>query len=152
MHERQWNELGEAACYFLQRTCAHNVLGPTKRVFNRAKHDGDVGLQASFVRNLMTVQPFFGVDLVGANDVANVVVQNFCCGSWQRCKASFLQTSDVAKQRFAQALCAFGYFKRGESVHVHVGNSIFHCTRDVYVIVTVEVGVNTTLQRYFGCT
>ena len=101
MHERQRNEFREASCDFLQRTGAHNVLCPTERVFNRAKHDGDVGLQAGFVCNLVTVQPFLGVDLVGANDVANVVVQNFCRSSWQRCKAGFLQASDVAKQRFA---------------------------------------------------
>ena len=101
MHERQWNELGESTRYFLQRTRAHNVLCPTKRVLNRAKHDGDVRLQAGFVCDLVTVQPFLGVDFVGANDVANIVVQNFCCSSWQRSEASFLQTSDVAKQRFA---------------------------------------------------
>ena len=152
MHEWQWNELGESTRYFLQRARSHNVLCPTERVLNRAKHDGDVGLQACFVSNLVTVQPLFGVDLVGANDVANVVVQNFCCCSWQRCKAGFLQTRDVTESRCAQARCAFSYFKCGKAVHVHVGNCIFHSTRDVYVIVAVEVWVNATLQRYFGCT
>ena len=37
-------------------------------------------------------------------------------------------------------------------MHVHVGNSIFHCTRDIDVVVAVEVGVNAALQGYFGCT
>ncbi|CAB5031382.1 unannotated protein [freshwater metagenome] len=34
-------------------------------------------------------------------------------------------------------------------MHMHFWNSVFHCTRDIDVVVAIEIGVNTTLQGDF---
>ena len=36
-------------------------------------------------------------------------------------------------------------------MHMHFWNSVFHCTRDVDVIVAIEIGVDATLQSDFSC-
>ena len=35
-------------------------------------------------------------------------------------------------------------------MHVHFWNCVFYCTRDIDVVVAIEIGVNTALQGDFG--
>ena len=35
-------------------------------------------------------------------------------------------------------------------MHMHLWNSVFYCTRDIDVVVAIEIGVNTALQGDFG--
>ena len=42
VHERQWNELGETAGFFLQIARDHDVSRPRLWVFDTAVHDRDV--------------------------------------------------------------------------------------------------------------
>ena len=79
MHKWKPNELGKAACFFLQVAGGHHVFGPTVGVFHAAKHDGDVGTKTNTVCHTMTFEPLFGVYFVGAQDGANFVVEYFGC-------------------------------------------------------------------------
>ena len=83
VHEGQRHELGEAARLALQGTGAHDVPRPAARLLDRAEHDGDVRAQADRVRGAVGVEPLLGVDLVGAQDGADLVVEDLGRGARQ---------------------------------------------------------------------
>ncbi len=87
VHEGQRHELGEAARLALQGPGAHHVAGPAHRVLDRAEHDGDVGAQADAVRRAVRLEPLLGVDLVGADDGAHLVVEDLGRRARQRLQA-----------------------------------------------------------------
>ena len=98
----------------------------------------------------MRIEPFLGIDLVGAQDGPNVVVEDLSCGAGQRCEPCLLEPSEVGDQIFIEPLGAFGDFECREAMHMHVRYRVLHRLGDVDVVVAVEVRVDAALQGYFS--
>ena len=98
----------------------------------------------------VTVKPFGGCDLVGAQLGSNGVVEDFCCGAGQRRQAGFFQAAEICHEVFSEAFRSLGDFKSGEPVHVNRGGGATDGMGDIDVVVAVEVGVNSPLQRDLG--
>ena len=109
VHKRQANELGKPTRHLLQGTGTQHVTRPTLGVLDAAKHDRDIRTQAHFVRRRMTVEPFVSGDLVGAQNGADIVVENLSGGSRQRRQPRLLQPQQVGREVLTQTLGAFGH-------------------------------------------
>ena len=117
-----------------------------------AVHDGDVGAQADGVGGAVGVEPFLGVDLVGAEQGPHVVVEDLGRGAGKGGEAGVHEASQVVGEGFAEALGAFGDLERGEAVDVDAGGGFLHGSGDVDVVVAVEVGVDAALEADLGGT
>ena len=104
VHERQRHELGEAAGLLLQRAGAHEVAGDVHRPLDVPEHDRDVRAQADRVRGAVRLEPLLGVDLVGADDRADLVVEDLGRGAGQRREPGLLQPASG----IARAACRAG--------------------------------------------
>ena len=69
---------------------AHEVAGDVHRPLDVAEHDRDVRAQADRVRGAVRFEPLLGVDLVGADDRADLVVEDLGRGAGQRGEPGFL--------------------------------------------------------------
>ena len=104
----------------------------------------------TLVRGAVRVEPLVGVDLVGADDRAHLVVEDLGRGAGQRREPGGLQPHQVLGERHLEPARAFGDFERGEAVDVDVGRDCLHRARDVDVVVAVEVGMDAALQAHLG--
>ena len=98
----------------------------------------------------MGLEPLLGVDLVGAEDGPDLVVEDLGGGAGQRAQAGVLEPAQVVGQRLAEALGALGDLERGEAVDVDVGRGLLHRPGDVDVVVAVEARVDAALQADLG--
>ena len=62
------------------------------------EHDRDVRAQADAVRRLVHLEPLTGRDLVGTDDRAHLVVEDFSGGAGQRTEARFFQFGEEIGQ------------------------------------------------------
>ena len=85
VHERQADELGEAAGLLLQVAGDDEVPGPRPGLLDRAEHDRDVAAQPDRVGGAVGLEPLLGVDLVGAQDGPDLVVEDLGRGAGQAC-------------------------------------------------------------------
>ena len=67
------------------------------------------------------VEPLVGVDLVGAELGADLVVEDLGRGAGQGLQADVDEPPQVDRQRLAQAAGALGDLERGEAVDVDLG-------------------------------
>src|SRR5918998_2824428 len=74
--ERQRDELGEAASLGLYIAQDEEVSGPVYRAFHVPEHDRRRGAQAQRVRYAHDLRPLGGVHLVGADDLAYLVLED----------------------------------------------------------------------------
>src|SRR2546429_9635396 len=81
VHERKWDELGEAARAYLQCTHAQQMACPVLITLDVPEHDGRGGLEAHAMGGLDRVQPGLRVELVRTDDAADLVVENFRGGA-----------------------------------------------------------------------
>ncbi len=100
----------------------------------------------------MRLEPLFGVDLVGADDRADFVVEDLGRGSGQRGEPERLRLGEILRERYPVPAGALGDLERGEAVHVDVGCDALHEPDHVEVVVAVEVGVDPTLEADLGGT
>ncbi len=98
----------------------------------------------------MRFEPLLGVDLVGAQDRSDLVVEDLRRGARQRGQAGILEPTQVGLEVLAEPLRALGHLERGEAVDVHVGHRRLHRTGHVDVVVAVEVRVDAALQGDLG--
>ena len=98
----------------------------------------------------MGVEPLLGVDLVRAQDLADLVVEDLRSGAGERPEPGVHHAAQVVGERLAVALRALGDLERGEAVHVDVGRRLLHGSGDVEVVLAVEVGVDASLQAHLG--
>ena len=155
VHERKADELGEPDGadrhrLLLQVAGAHDVAGPVDRLLDGTEHHRHVGVQADPVRHPVRLEPLLGVDLVGAQDRPDLVVEDLRRGAGQRRQPDVLQPAHVRLEVFAEPLGAFGHLEGGEPVDVHVGHRVLHGPGDVDVVVAVEVRVDAALQGDLG--
>ena len=98
----------------------------------------------------MRLEPLLGVDLVGAQHRADLVVEDLGRGAGQGAQPGVHQPPEVVGERLAEALGALGDLERGEAVDVDVGRGVLHRPGDVDVVVAVEVRVDAALQAHLG--
>ena len=106
--------------------------------------------QPDLVGGAVGLEPLLGVDLVGAEDRPDLVVEDLGRGARQRAQPGVHQAAEVVGQRLAEALGALGDLERGEAVDVDVGRRLLHGPGDVDVVVAVEVRVDAALQADLG--
>ena len=152
VHERQRHELGEPAGLLLQRHACARCDGPTERGCSI-----EPNMMVTFERRpdpmggAVGIEPLLGVDLVGAQDRADLVVEDLGGGARQRAQTGVLQpragTSSSGSPRRRAPSVTSSAVKR---VHVDVGHRFLHRPGDVDVVVAVEVGVDAALQAHLG--
>ena len=91
-----------------------------------------------------------GVDLVGAQHGADLVVEDLCGGAGQRAEAGVLEPGQVRRQRLAQPLGALGHLESREAVDVDAGHGGLHRPHHVDVEVAVEGRVDAALEAHLG--
>ena len=94
----QGHEFGEAAGSGLQVAHPDQVPRPVLRPFCMAVHDGGRGPEPHAVGGLHHLQPLGGVDLVRANDGADLIVENFRRSARQGAEAGRLKPLQVGRQ------------------------------------------------------
>ena len=124
VHERQRHEFGDAAGFGLQVAQNKQMPRPGNRALDMAVHNGRSRAQPLVVGGLDGRHPFRGVDLVGADDGANFVVQNFRRRARQRAKAGLFQTGQQRIEADAKGGRALGDFQRGKGMDVHARNRL----------------------------
>ena len=102
------------------------------------------------MRDAVRFEPLLGVDLVGTDDRADLVVEDLRRGARQRREAGFLRQRQVLAEVHAEPAGAFGHLERGEPVDVDVRRDGLHGPGDVQVVVAVEVRVDAALQAHLG--
>ena len=107
-------------------------------------------LQPDRVGGPMGLEPLLGVDLVGAEDGPDLVVEDLGRGAGQRAQPGVAEAGQVGGERLVEALGALGDLERGEAVDVHVGHRVLHRPGDVDVVVAVEARVDAALQADLG--
>jgi len=89
----------------------------------------------------MDFEPLIGVDLVGTQDLANVVIEDLGGRSGQRLEAGLLETSEVRDQVLLGAARAFKDFECAKGMDVDSRRTGADRGDDVDVIVAVEFRV-----------
>ena len=107
-------------------------------------------LQAHRVRRLHHLEPFGGVDLVGAQDGAHLVVQDLGRRARQAGEPRIAQAREVVVERQAQRVGAGADLQRREGVHVHVGRRRLHRLDDGEIGVAGVAGLDAALQAHLG--
>ena len=76
VHIAQRHKFGDAACTRLQGAQALQMPGPVDGLLHMSKHDGGRRAQTHLVSGSDHFQPFVRTQLVRADDVANLVIQD----------------------------------------------------------------------------
>ena len=148
--ERQGDELGEPARLLLERPRAHHVARPVHRPFDGAEHDRDVRPQSERVCRAVGLQPLLRIDLVAADHLADLVVEDLGRRAGQGLEPDIHQAAEVVGQRLAQPARPLGDLQSREPVDVDTGCRFLHGPADVDVVVAVEAGVDAALQADLG--
>ena len=98
------------------------------------------------------LEPLLGVDLVGADDGAHLVVEDLRRRARERLQSGLAQPGQVVGQGHARAPGSLGHLQCGEAVDVDVRRPGAHGVEHVEVVVAVEVGVDAALQAHLGRT
>ena len=107
-------------------------------------------LETHGVRRLHHLEPLRGIDLVGAQDGAHLVVEDFRGRAGQAGKTGILQPREVVAQRQAQRVGAVPDLERREGVHVHVGRGGFHGGDDAEIGLARIARPDAALQADLG--
>src|SRR6266511_5208772 len=87
VHERQRDELREAAASTLLLTRVYQVARPVSWPGDVTEHHGHVRAQSDTVRGVVDLEPLGGRDLVGTDDAAHLVVEDLGGGPGERAEA-----------------------------------------------------------------
>ncbi len=104
----------------------------------------------TLVRSFDDREPLRGVQLVGAQDGANVVVENFGGGARQRAETGVAQPLQITRQRLADAVRAVPNLERREGVDMHARHGIFHRAQQREIGRAVERRMDAALHADFG--
>ena len=146
VHERQRDELREAAARLLLLAHAEQVPRPVHRAVDVAEHDRVVRAEAQPVRRVVHLEPLVGRHLVGADDTSYLVVQHLRRRPRQRGEALVAQQLQVVGERQAERRRALPDLERRERVDVDAGHRVLDRPHDREVVVAVERRVNTALE------
>src|SRR5674476_313345 len=146
MDKGEGHELGEPARLPLERPGPGEMAGPRTGVFDGTEHDGHVRPQSHTVGGPVSVEPLLGVDLVGAEDGPDFVVENLGCGAGKGLEAGIAQSREIGGQRDTVAPGSFSYFQSGEAVNVDRLGRLSDGFDYLEVVVAVEFRVDAPLK------
>ena len=110
--EGQRHELGESAGALLQVAQRKQVDGPVPVHIDVAEHDRRGGAQSDLMRGFDDLKPLPRVELVRAENLADVVDQNLGSGTRKAAETFRAQQRQVFAQRHAQGAGAVPHFQR----------------------------------------
>ena len=145
-HERQRHELGEATRFALQIADAVQVARHVDGALDVAEHDRRRRADADGVRGAHHLEPLLGVDLVGAEDGAHLVVEDLGGGARHAAEPGLFQLTQVVGERPLHRRGALPDLERRERVHVDLGLRGLHGAQDVEVPLAGEARVDAALQ------
>src|SRR5688572_12171651 len=100
------------------------MAGPVPRTFDRAEHDGRVRPQSERVCDAMYLTPLPGIDLVRADDGADLVVQDLGRGTRKRREPRLLQLGQEVLDGDVRSFRSLPDLECGEGMYVHVGDRL----------------------------
>src|SRR6266851_1210429 len=121
-HERQRHELGEPAGLRLQCADAHEVAGPVLVTVGMPVHDRDSAPEPDRVCGFHDFEPLGGLDLVGADHRADLVVEDLGCGAGERAEPRRLQLAQEVGDSAPEGLRTLPDLERRERVDVDARN------------------------------
>ena len=128
----------------------HQVPGPRAGPLHGAEHDGDVRPQPDAVGGPVGLEPLLGVDLVGTEHGADLVVEDLRRGAGQRRQPRLFQSPQVVDEGLAQAPRPLGHLQRGEPVDVDPLRRLSDGPDHLEVVVAVEARVDAALEAHLG--
>ena len=150
MHKRQRDELGEATGLLLQLANAQKVSRPMLVVLDMAEHDGCGAAQAAAMGGTHHVEPASGVDLVGAEHGAHLIIEDFRRRARKRAQPRGLQRAQKRLEREPKGRGALMHFEGGEGVHVDAGRGAFHRLANLNVCGSAVTRMNAALHAHFA--
>ena len=150
VHERQRHELGEAAARALLLTRTQKMARPVARALHVTEHHRHVRAETHPVRDVVDAEPLFGRDLVRADDLPHLVVENLGRGPGQRAEPRLSQLREVVLECYLERRRPLPDLERRERVHVQAGNSVFDRPDDGEVVVAGERGMDPALEAHLG--
>ena len=118
------------------------------RSLDGTKHDGDVGIESDRVRRSVHVKPLTRRQLVGTDDLSNLVVQNLRSSSRQSSQPGRFQRQQVRLEVHVRAPGALKYFKCAKGMYMHLGHRVVDRFHHIDVVVTIKFGMDSTLQTH----
>src|SRR5271166_6045557 len=92
-----------------------------------AEHDRSGCPDAKTMCRLDHLKPLRGIDLIGANDGADLIVQDLGSGTRQRSETRFLQAREKCAYGDSKCRCALPDFQRRERMNMHPRTDFFDC-------------------------
>ena len=102
------------------------------------------------MRRLHDLEPLPGVDLVGADDGAHLIVEYFGGGAGQAAQPGGLQIGEELRQRDAQRRGAVPHFERRKGMDMHVRRRRFHGAANIEIGLAAVIGVDAALHADLG--
>ena len=115
-----------------------------------AVHDRDCAAQLGGVRGFHDFEPLAGLDLVGADHRADLVVEDLGRSAGQRAQSGRLQLAQEIGERAAESLGALPDLERREGVDVDVGHRFLDRAADRKIGGAGIFRVNPALHTDFG--
>ena len=147
--EGERHELGEAAGPFLQVAQPEQVPGPVPGAFDVAVHDRRRCPIADAVGGFHDLEPLVGVQLVGADDRADLVVQDLGGGPREGAESGVPEPEQVVAKRHVERRRALPDLERRKGVDVDLGHRFLHRAADAQVGLAGVVGVDAALHADF---
>ncbi len=129
-HEGQRHEFGEAAGARLQCADAQQMPRPVLVAVDMTVHDRDRAAQPDAMRRLHDLEPLPGLDLVGADHGADLVVEDLGRGAGQGAEPGLLQLAQKVRDRAAEGLGALPDLERREGVDMNAGHRLLDGAAD----------------------
>src|ERR1700722_901203 len=148
--EAQGDEFGEASGLVLDVAQQQHLANPVVRSFSMAVHHRGGGADAGAVRGADDLDPLRGRQLVGGEDVANLVVENFGGGARKRAQTVVAQHGEILGERHAGEFDAVDDLHGRESVDVHARNGALHGAENVAIIKRRQAVRQTALNADLG--
>ena len=115
-----------------------------------AEHDRRRRAHADGVRSAHHLEPLLGIDLVGAEDGAYLVVEDLGGGAGHAAEPGLLQLAQVVGQSPLHRRRALPDLERRKRVHVDLGLRGLHGAQYVEVPLAGEARVDAALQAHLG--
>ena len=125
------------------------MTGPVYRFVHMAEHDCRGRSDSEAVRRFHDLKPLPGIDLVGAEDGANLVVENFRRCSRQGSETGVFEAGKKLQRRQVKCCRALPHFKRRKRVNVHIRHGRLDRAANVQVVLARVSGMNTSLHADF---
>ena len=125
------------------------MMGPVPWVIHVPEHDCGSGWQSKLVRRGDDIEPLPGGDLVGANLITHLVVQDLGGRSRQSAQARVTESDQVLANINAEGFCPMPDLKRRERVNMEIRHCLTDCSTDFEIGFAAVSRMNTALHADF---